>query len=99
MLSRIYARCPPAQTEGSAISCGTPHHQSGAAAIGDFLVLLIEAPMFERDYSLGRTGLAFAHSQNLRLRPQGITGKDRARKPCRGFRPSFPGWYPAQTGR
>src|SRR5260370_14585476 len=79
--SRTYARYRPGQTEGSAISCGTPHHQPGAAAVCDFLIALIETSMFERHYSLGRTGLALAHSQNLRLRPQGITGKDRAPKP------------------
>src|ERR1700687_2920297 len=78
--SRTYARCRPGQTEGSAISCGTPHHQPGAAAVCDFLIALIETTMFERDYSLSRAGLALAHSQNFRLRPQGITCKDRARK-------------------
>src|SRR5882762_7499751 len=80
MLSRTYAHCRLAQTEASAISCGTPHHQPGAAAVCDFLIALIETSMFERHYSLGRTGLALAHSQNFRLRPQGITRKDRARK-------------------
>src|ERR1700681_3242028 len=78
--SRTYARCRPGQTEGSAISCGTPHHQAGAAAICDFLIALIETTMFERDYSLSRPRLAFAHSQNFRLRPKGITGKDRTWK-------------------
>src|SRR5258707_9929069 len=80
MLSRTCSRCLQAQTEGSAISCGTPHHQPGATAIRDFLVILIEAAMLERDDALGRARLALAHRQNFRLGPYRITGKDRAWK-------------------
>src|SRR2546421_2073798 len=74
---RICDRCLQAQTKGSAISCGTPHHQPGAAAIRDFLVWVIEAAMLEGPDSLGRAGLALAYRQDLRFRPDRITGKDR----------------------
>src|SRR3954470_22961404 len=80
MLWRICVRCLPVRTAGNVISCGVPHHQSGATAIGDFLVVLIEAAMLEGHDTLGRAGLALAHGQNFRLRPYGITGKDRAWK-------------------
>src|SRR4030081_2511595 len=80
MPSRICARCLQAQTEGSAISCGTPHHQAYAAAIRDFFIVLIEAAMLEGHDPLGRAGLALANGQDLRFRPYRITGEDRAWK-------------------
>src|ERR1700681_3093539 len=75
--SRTCARCRQVRTIESAVSCRPPHHKTHAATIGDFLVALIEAAVFERDDPLRRARLAFTHGQDHRLRPQGVAGKDR----------------------